>query len=154
MNSPWASDHLYPSNHLSYCKCVTTQQQCFNRETRFAPRQIEQTGWFFLHKVWSMAGIKRLMQNGFWKNLENQEFWVKKVSHCTPSLLFMINCLNFHCRLSRIAIFPFWKMFTHCRDIVVQSYPTYVHFHVHTWIANKAWELAEILTAYSSDTGL
>ena len=47
-------------------------------------------------------------------------------------------------------------MFTHCRDrpIEIQNYPTYVHSYVQMRMANKAWELAETLTAYSSDIGL
>ena len=45
-------------------------------------------------------------------------------------------------------------MFTHCRDIAVQSYSTYVRFYVQMRIANNTWELAEVLSAYSSDIGL
>ena len=109
---------------------------------------------------WVLGGLR--MPISSWvvseKTLKSMFFGGENTAHCTTSLVFMIDRSNVSCRfssqLSPSVTFSFWKTFTHCRDIVVQSYPTYVRFHVQTRIANKEWEMAEILTEYSPHIGL
>ena len=105
-----------------------------------------------------MAYVWPLVHGQFLRKPWKTWFFAKKC--CT-----LHSILSIHDKSFKFLLYMFKLIITKCHLSVLKnvyplprysgsSYPTYVRFYVQTRIANKAWELAEILTAYSSDIGL